>query len=250
MKKTTKYVKILLTVICNGGIAKVTDVIKFEGRKSQIITQLNQYMSPEDAERFFVRYFNQSKPARNQKLKVSSINAVGKCKTKTSFPDIKYVGHSRVKPSVVHAHALVGYRKASKRLTFSEIGQTSFSIGNGNIRKHYSKKFTKITFVCAAVALDIALYCTLGFSFVGTAITAVTAVFDSSQKKEKEVALCIATIVEKEGFLPQYSAFRKSNCKNYSIECSYHNEKKCNITKDVFVKVVNQLIRQKVLIIK
>lgn len=238
-------------IILNGEIVVMTDIISFEGRKSQIIAQLNKYMSKEDAEIFFLKHFNQNKTVNNRNLKMPSSSAVARYKMRAGYIGSKYVAHRGVKPSRVQVHARVRHQKAAiKKLTFSQIEQNSFSIGNGNIRKHYSKKFTKVAFVCAAVALDITLYCTLGISFIGTAITAVTAVFDSSQKKEKSVALCIASIVEKQGFLPKYSTFRKADCKNLNIECSYHNGRKCNITKDVFVKVVNQLITQKVLIVE
>ena len=238
-------------IILNGEIVVMTDIISLKGSKSQIIAQLNEYMSKEDAEIFFLKHFNQNKTVNNRNLKMPSSSTVARYKVRAGHIGSKYVAHRGVEPLKLQVLTRVGCQKAAReKLTFSQIEQTSFSIGNGNIRKHYSEKFTKVAFVCAAVALDIALYCTLGVSFIGTAITAVTAVFDSSQKEEKKVALCIASIVEKQGFLPKYSTFRIADCKNFNIECSYHNGRKCNITKDVFVEVVNQLITQKVLIVK
>lgn len=238
-------------IILNGEIVVMTDSISFKGQEIQIIAQLNKYMSKKDAKKFFLKHFNQNETVNNRNLKMPSSSAVSRHKMRAG--DIRSnVAHIElVKSSRVQDHAIVCYQTtARKELTFPEIEQNSISIGNGNIRKNYSKKFTKVAFVCAAVALDIALYCTLGISFVGTAITAVTAVCDSLQKKEKSVALCIASIVEKQGYLPKYTTFRTADCKNLNMECSYHNGRKCNITKDVFVKVVNQLIKQEVLIVE
>ena len=199
---------------------------------------------------FFLKHFNQNETVNNRNLEIPSSSAVARDKMRVGGIGSKCVVARCVKPSRAQVHARVGHQKAAKKeLTFPEIEQNSFSIGNGNIGKYYSKTFAKLAFVCAAVALDIALYCTLGISFVGTAITAVTAVFDASQKKEKSVALCIASIVKTQGSLPKYSTFRTAGCKNLNIECSYHNGRRCNITKDVFKNVVNQLIKQEVLIL-
>ena len=66
LEKNKKYVKIFLMIILNGEIVVMTDIISFEGRKSQIIAQLNKYMSKEDAEMFFLKHFNQNKTVNNR----------------------------------------------------------------------------------------------------------------------------------------------------------------------------------------
>lgn len=144
-----------------------------------------------------------------------SSSAVARYKMRAGYIGSKYVAHRGVKPSRVQVHARVRHQKAAiKKLTFSQIEQNSFSIGNGNIRKHYSKKFTKVAFVCAAVALDITLYCTLGISFIGTAITAVTAVFDSSQKRKKCGSL-YCKYSRKTSFFAKVLDFQKSRLQKF-----------------------------------
>ncbi len=226
----------------------MSDTIKFEGRKNQVIAQLSKYMEQKDAEKFFLSYFDQNRPSTRGNLTIPSINATAKLNT--NLPQMRCVGFRLRKFTDKRTLTKVAGRNHHSLLSFSQIENSSFLLVNTATRKKHSKTFTKVAFIAAAVALDIALYCTLGFSFVGTSITAVTTVFNSFEKHEKNIALCITSVVEKKGFLPKYSSFRKSKCKNMYLKCNYHNEEKCNITKEVYVQVINYLVKQKILIIQ
>ncbi len=234
----------------------MTDTMTFEGRKEQIIKQLTQYMNQDDAKKFFTVYFNQgftqsgviihrafrysSAMARKARGSASKNPYVG------SYPKARKCLDRRNRSSNIYKS--IKHCKLKQKLTTEDIENTSFVIGNS--KRKYLKIFSKATFIAMAVALDITLCCTIGFSFIGTAITAIVSVIDLPLQKEKDLAACIISIVRKQKSLPKHSSFIRSNCKNYNLECDWHKGNKCGITIDAYIAIINKLVKQKVLIVE
>lgn len=223
------------------------NLIKFEGSRNDIIKQLSKYMNHEDAKKFFNTHFKQNRIINNTNLGQSSFNKVNDKMTMHKIANMTTRVCYKIANPRKSCITKNRYCKITKRRTLNEINETSITIGSRNTSRQYVKTFSKLSFIAAVVALDIVLYCTLNFSFVGTTITAITSVINPPKTHTKEVIDCIISIVKEERFLPKYSVLINSKCKNMNSKCVYKDVGKCKITKDTFVNVVNELIEQKIL---
>ncbi len=229
----------------------MTDVIHFSGVRSQVINQLTKYMSKEDAEKFFANQFKKKTPVANRIPRAMSSSAAAACRKTTYVPDASNAWYRGSMPHFTqHAHGLRRFRNLPRRLTESEIANVSVMLGNRSTKKYYLRVFTKLAFVAAALALDITLYCTIGFSPLGTVVSAASISFASQKRTTNHVVECILSVVEACKILPPYSYFEESDCKNMNLECPYQNQESCNITKGTYVNVVNELVREKLIIIE
>lgn len=247
--------------------------MEFQGTGEEIITQLVQYMSKEDAIIFFYSEFiglpvitNRGLGGRN--LSRTSLHSRARARMGGPYIYRKRVARMRnmirIKcaakpPTVVSVRGSIEDDDQEmgginiEPTSYANVYSHSDSATHDNIppvevnkKKIYFRKYTTFTFIMACVALDITLSMMLGIAPI-TMIAGITAaVFPHDELMS--VKRCIIDTVEKGGCLPK--RIRNRNCKNISWNCPFATGIKCKIPEEKYYKIVSDLIESNYLIIK
>ncbi|MBQ4443777.1 MAG: hypothetical protein II896_03850 [Clostridia bacterium] len=248
--------------------------MEFQGTREEIITQLVQYMSKEDAIKFFYNEFISIPAVTNRGLgsrKLSRVNLHSRARARMGKTYIyrKRVARKRnmirikyaAKPSTV-----VSVKGRSIEDDGQEMGINIEPAPYANVYSHsdsakahdniplveinkkkiYFRKYTTFAFIIACVALDITLSITLGFAPI-TMIAGITAAV-SPRDELMSVKRCIIDTVKNGGCLPK--RIRNRNCKNISWNCPFATGIKCKIPEKKYYEIVSELIESNYLIIK
>lgn len=246
--------------------------MEFQGTREEIVMQLFQYMSKEDAIKFFYNEFicvsmavNRVRGGRKlsraglhsrvrarkgnpymhgrRVARVMTINkrAIGKS-TIVSMrgcnmgSDDEVMGTNKEVPSHAYVYSRSDSAKAKDNIPSVEI----------NEKKIYCRKYTTFAFIVACVALDITLSLTIGVAPVTVIVGIASAVIPRDELMS--VKRCIIDTVERGGVLPK--RIRNRNCRNISWNCPFETGIKCKIPEEKYYKIVSELIESKYLIMK
>lgn len=235
------------------GILIMTQTIVIQGYKKEVLSQLSKYMSIGDAKKFFNFYFEENyliNDFQEDLININSVIPLGK-KNITNiendytnyFPkDGKCLRYKKNEPNLIYNDQIM----SSIDECFGNIDGKSITINNK--RNKFFKKMSITIFIAIAVVLYIKLNFAVGYPLVTNIMALVSTIPALLPENKNKLADCIISVVRKLGYLPQYSKFSRSNCKNLNVNCPYHRKEKCSITEEAYINVVSELIKNKVLV--
>lgn len=250
--------------------------LTFTGTKEQVLISLQRYMSAEDAILFFETYFDAEEltlytiaEELSDKHRASALKSTSSRRTQTirtsGAPAAKFAvcyqspRHTMSALGGAQSYIRCSHYNISKRnnmrtsysakpkrtLTIQEINSSQITIKRKSI-PYFFKVLSKAAFIFMLTAISKSVELILVSATIEAVSFLIKTLFADSPR-DKEVASCIISVVEANGYLPKFQSFKKSNCRNLKIKCPYVNYLKCGITKDKFAEVVTKLISKKIL---